>query len=389
MIRTLAFANYRSLHDFIVPLDQLNLITGPNGSGKSNVYRGLRLLADTAFGTVNDSLAKEGGFVSALWAGPESFSRQNRSRETEVQGGPRKNPVRLRLGFIGDDFGYAIDFGLPIASNTVFVHDPEIKREAIWHGNQIWHDRRAMVDRRANVARVRDDKGRWQLAQANLPTYDSMLSRLVDPKRAPEVVLAREAIRSWRFYDQFRTDIDAPARNTQIGTLTPVLSNDGHDLAAAWQTILEIGDRDALEAALVDAFPDSQVNVVNEQGKLHLEFMQNGLLRPLSQAELSDGTLRYLLWIAALLTPRPPEMMVLNEPETSLHPELLPALARLMLLCADSTQLWVISHSDILINELLSLGTCNRIELEKDLGETHVRDVGPYDRPPWRWPSLS
>ena len=57
---------------------------------------------------------------------------------------------------------------------------------------------------------------------------------------------------------------------------------------------------------------------------------QHGLLRPLSGAELSDGTLRYLLLMAALLTPRPPSMMVLNEPETSLHPDLLPALARLI-----------------------------------------------------------
>jgi predicted ATPase len=57
---------------------------------------------------------------------------------------------------------------------------------------------------------------------------------------------------------------------------------------------------------------------------------QHGLLRPLSASELSDGTLRFLLWTAALLTPRPPELMVLNEPETSLHPDFLPALARLI-----------------------------------------------------------
>ncbi|WP_425387819.1 AAA family ATPase [Edaphobacter aggregans] len=57
-------------------------------------------------------------------------------------------------------------------------------------------------------------------------------------------------------------------------------------------------------------------------------------MRPLSAAELSDGTLRYLLWTAALLTPHPPALMVLNEPETSLHPDLLPALARLILAAA-------------------------------------------------------
>ena len=64
---------------------------------------------------------------------------------------------------------------------------------------------------------------------------------------------------------------------------------------------------------------------------------QHGLLRPLSAAELSDGPLRYLLWIAALLTPRAPALMVLNEPETSLHPDLLGALARLISKAAERT----------------------------------------------------
>jgi predicted ATPase len=57
---------------------------------------------------------------------------------------------------------------------------------------------------------------------------------------------------------------------------------------------------------------------------------QHGLLRPLKASELSDGTLRYLLLVAALLSPRPPTLMILNEPETSLHPDLLPPLARLI-----------------------------------------------------------
>ncbi|MDP1068932.1 AAA family ATPase, partial [Klebsiella pneumoniae] len=91
---------------------------------------------------------------------------------------------------------------------------------------------------------------------------------------------------------------------------------------AALQTIREIGDPDALQQAVSDAFPGARLNIQPLQGgRFAIEFYQEGLLRPLSAAELSDGTLRYLLLIAALLTPRPPTMMVLNEPETSLHPD--------------------------------------------------------------------
>ena len=75
MIHTLAIANYRSLREVILPLDQLTIIIGANGSGKSNLYRALRLLSDTAMGGEIPSLAREGGINSAVWAGPETFAK--------------------------------------------------------------------------------------------------------------------------------------------------------------------------------------------------------------------------------------------------------------------------------------------------------------------------
>src|SRR5262245_52566197 len=109
MLCTLAVSSYRSLRDIIIPLKRLNLVTGPNGSGKSNLYRALRLLAETAQGRVIPSLAREGGLQSTLWAGPETFSRSVLRGEHPVQGTPRTKPVSLRLGFAGEDFSYAID----------------------------------------------------------------------------------------------------------------------------------------------------------------------------------------------------------------------------------------------------------------------------------------
>ena len=387
MLHTLAVANYRSLRELVLPLKSLNVVTGANGSGKSNLYRGLRLLSETAFGTAVESIAAEGGVESVLWAGPEQISRIVKRGDHPVQGGPRKTRVNLRFGFVGDDFGYAIDFGLPTpVPGTMFSKDPEIKREAIWHG-ELWHDRRAVADRRGGVVRSRDDEGAWQVVAQHLPTFDSMLATIADPTHAPEVLMLREQIRSWRFYDHFRTDAASPARMPQVGARTPVLSNDGHDLAAAWRTIMEIGDREALDAAVADAFPGATVDVVDTGGRFHLQFSQHGLLRPLSQAELSDGSLRYLLWIAALLTPRPPSLMVLNEPETSLHPELLPALGRLMRKSAEDTQLWVTTHAPTLVAALTADGAANHLELDKDFGETFAQGLDPLDVPPWRWPT--
>lgn len=388
MINTLAIGNYRSLLDLIVPLGNLNVITGANASGKSNLYRALRLLSETAQGGVVNSLAREGGLSSTFWAGPEKMSAGMRKGEIPVQGGPRQKLARLRLGFSGDDFGYSISLGLPTPSRSAFALDPEIKRECIWAGNA-YRPASLLVDREGAVIKVREPRG-WEVIAQHTPTFDSIFSQVADPARTPEVVMLREKIKGWRFYDHFRTDAEAPARLPQLGTRTPVLHHDGRDLAAALQTIREIGDAEALERAISDAFPGARLNIsAQRDGRFAVELYQEGLLRPLSGLELSDGTLRYLLWVAALLTPRPPPLMVLNEPETSLHPELLPALARLIIRAAESTQVWVVSHAGKLIAVLEESVSCNSLKLGKSFGQTRLAGQGMLDEPLWHWPDKS
>jgi predicted ATPase len=384
MLTTLAIANYRSLRSLIVPLGRLNLITGPNGSGKSNLYRALRLLAETAQGGVVNALAREGGLPSTLWAGPEQITPRMQRGEVPIEGGPRQEPVALKLGFAGEAFGYVIDFGFPIPAETAFYLDPVIKREAIWAGPFLRMSN-LLVDRNRAMVRVRDGRN-WRMLTDHLSEFESIFTQLADPERAAEVMSLRESIRSWRFYDHFRSDADAPARWAQLGTRTTMLSHDGRDLAAAWQTILEIGDAVSLDEAVQDAFPGAEVSVTVSDGRFGLQFRQHGLLRSLSAAELSDGTLRYLLWIAALHTPRPPPLMVLNEPETSLHPDLLPALARLIVKASKRSQVWVVSHAQRLVAALEASPDCNSILLDKELGQTRIVGQRMLDEPAWHWP---
>ncbi|QNA83679.1 AAA family ATPase [Sphingomonas sp. So64.6b] len=108
MIHTLAITGYRSLRDVKLALGEVTVVTGANGSGKSSLYRALRLLSDVAQGRVVASLAGEGGLSSTLWAGPERFSREMREGTQAIEGVVRSGPVSLKLGFSGDDLGYAI-----------------------------------------------------------------------------------------------------------------------------------------------------------------------------------------------------------------------------------------------------------------------------------------
>ena len=418
---TVAISGYRSLRDVRLPLGRLTVITGPNGSGKSSVYRALRLLADCGGGRVVSSLAREGGLESALWAGPRSLKGARQAGHA-VQGQVRNGaPISLLLGVGGDDLGYLVDLGIPVQGNSAFDRDPEVKREAVWTG-PVMRPSTMAARRKHQRVELRDDDGQWEPAAARVPHWSSMLTEIVDPVAAPELWAMREHLRSWRFYDGFRADVLAPARQPQVGTRTWALAEDGADLAAALQTIRE-DSRAELDAAVADAFDGASVEIAVLDGLFEVRLHQPGMLRALRAAELSDGTLRYLLWLAALLTPLPPRLMALNEPETSLHPSLIGPLARLILTASRRTQIVVVTHSQALIEalageeavagdqEAFSGGarearasaadtpagmtqqeepehaTYRLVELVKDLGETIVKGQGVLSTPAWEWGS--
>ncbi len=371
MIERIAIAGYRSIQSIILRLGQLNVVTGANGSGKSNIYRALKLIADAATGRLAESFAREGGFNSVLWAGPKAKI---------------KEPVSLRLGFTSQHFSYCCDLGFPIPSRSAFNLDPEMKRECLWNG--VGMDAKSLcADRRATTLRIRDAVGKWTDVDLSLSRHASMLSEYSDPFNAPELIVLREKLRSWRFYDTFRVDSQSPARHPSIATFTPIMSGDGADLAAALQTIREIGDHNGLDRAIDDAFPGSEIRIDPFDSGLRCAVQQPGLSRYLTAAELSDGTLRYLLLIAALLTPRPPELMVLNEPENSLHPDLIPALGRLLMMAAENSQVIVVSHNPILVDALESDENCVSIRLQKDDGATVLQDGDLLSQFGWKWPT--
>ena len=384
MINTVAISGYRSLRDVVLRLGQLTVVTGLNGTGKSSVYRSLRLLADIADDRIISSIAREGGFRSVLWAGPESISKSMRDGSVPIQGTVRKGPVSLKLGFSSEDYSYAIELGLPARDSTsLFSDDPEIKREVLWTGDKPTPSK-IIADRRGPGVRAKNDQHEPVQLATRMSAYDSMVRELVGQNAPWEISILRSQLSNWRFYDHVRTDENAPARKPHVGTRTVSLSPSGADLAAAVQTIYEIGNGDALDAAIDHAFNGARLEVrVTDGGLFQLMMHQRGMLRSLGVTELSDGTLRFILLAAAILSPRPSPLLVLNEPEASLHSSVIPALAGLIISAGDNCQVITVSHNQTLVSSLLS-ADAELVELYKDTGESFIEG---NHRPNWTWPA--
>lgn len=362
MLETLHIRGYRSLRDFRLTLGRVTVVTGENGVGKSKLYRALALMQRMADGRFAEALAEEGGMPSLLWAGERRKDESHR--------------ISWKLDHA--DFHFSMECGImPAAGGSAFSTDPDVKLETLRYGGE---KGRIVAKRKGPMVELRDQEGGTQVSPLPFHASESMLSEVRDGIRYPALGAVREVFLAWRFYHVFRTDLDSTMRRARLGSRSPVLAHDGSNLAATLQTIRESGLNDSMEEAIQAAFPGMEWAATDGSGMFQLEISRPGLRRMLTANELSDGTLRFFCLCAALSSPKPPPLLVLNEPETSLHPDLLMPLAGLIARVPEETQLLIVTHSQELAAAVGERCQASQRRLITAEGETRLEGQGTSRR---------
>ena len=364
-IRSMFAANYRSLKSIRMDMAGVNLFIGENGVGKSNLYRALQLIQAAVRGRLAHEIAREGGMASALWSG------RRRSGD----------PVRIKLEaeLLDEEralsFRYRVEAGLrPPIDAAGFAFEPQVKEEEL----RVDAGRpTTMMKRKGPLISVRNGAGRMEEYPEQALTSETAIALLGDAGHYPEIGTFRRAIDGWRFFHGFRTDRDSPLRSPCLAVTATMLDEDGSNLAAVFATLKHTRqDTVDLDRAVADAFGGARLVVPDPR-----EFAEFALVFPdfpqrqFSPRELSDGQMRFLALAGALLSYRRPRFIALNEPETSLHPDMLPALAEMIASASADSQIWIVTHSETLGAEIQKrCGTRPKRVIRKD-GATWIEGM--------------
>jgi predicted ATPase len=372
-----SISGYRSLRRIRFPVRRVSLFVGGNGAGKSNLYRALQLVQAAALGTFAHELAAEGGMQAALWAGERLKNEPARVALTvELEA---EDAGAFRYDIAAGLYRYEIEAGIPqIATAASFAFEPQVKLETLTHLGS----RRPveLMRRRGPHVEVLEEGGERRDHGSALLGSETALFGLRDAGRLPEMDVVRRSLGEWRFFHDLRTDATSPIRRPCLAVTAPTLAADGSNLAAVFATLVHIREDSVdLDAAIGEAFPSARLVVPppEQTASFGMIFPEHPK-RLFAAAELSDGTLRFLALAGALLSYRLPGLIALNEPEASLHADLLEPLARLVARAAERTQVWIVTHSERFARAVeAETGAMPRVVVKRD-GATWIEGLTPF-----------
>ncbi|MEN6331862.1 MAG: AAA family ATPase [Smithella sp.] len=306
----LGFKSIKALEDF--ELSDLNVFIGGNGAGKSNLIDFFRLLRAIIDGTLNDYIIEGGGISDFLFNGRKVTSE-----------------MKFQMYFGVRGYRFTIK---PGPSETC-----SLTKEARYYPGRStsWWELGDSSDGSSML--VKEAKGNSRDSKYSIPVYNAILS--------------------WQIYHFHDTSKDSKMRHYEIIQDNKVLRFNASNIAPYLLQLRtkhpDVYSEILNSVRLVMPFFDDFLLDVREFGEkqaVNLSWKQKGSDYPMQPYHLSDGSLRFICLSTALLQPKPPSTIIIDEPELGLHPAAISILAELIQNASKRTQVIVATQSPALID---------------------------------------
>ena len=356
----------------VLPLEPLNVLIGPNASGKSNLLEALSLL-NAAPRDIQAPIREGGGTSEWLWKGLAEDRLASIEVTTEFP--VRPTALKYRMSFT--------DWGSRFRLADEVIED----EEPLTSGEEPFFYYRFQGGRPMIRVKIPTEETRI-LRSISVEDDDpdqSILSKMRDRDAYPELWRVQTIFGFMRFYRALHLGRDAPVRAPQMPDLPQdYLLEDASNLSIVLNNLLNQPDvKYNILERMKDFYPSFQdVQSRVSEGRVQIFFEEKGLLENIPATRLSDGSLRYLCLIAVLCAPQPPPILCIEEPELGLHPDIIPEVAKLLVEASSHSQIFVTTHSDILVDALTEVPE-SVIVCEKREGITQLHRLNREELKPW------
>lgn len=365
-IKKLDIEGFRSLRNVSWTPGDLNVIIGPNGTGKSNLLRFLELISISAQGRLGKYIQSLGGMEPIVWDGVASSIKY--SLETTVDGGDLgPEHYELELARLGKGSSYKVE--------------KELLKNSYKQRMKVEKRPFKFLERTGKQAVIFDEKERtFTTPEEFVSDEESLLSVASGPFINNHFIPPFQRwLSSIAVYHDLHTNKDAPVRQPAIARMEKRVDPDGQNLVSVMHT-LYTGDRDfkrdinsAMQAAFGDDFEELVFPPASDQ-RIQMRIRWKSLKREQSAADLSDGTLRFLFLLTVLASPSPAPVIAIDEPETGLHPSMLPLIAEYAIDASTRSQVILTTHSPNFLNAFS--GTIPTTTVAKwENGETQLKTI--------------
>lgn len=347
-------------------MEPLNVLIGPNGSGKSNFIEALALL-QAAPRDLSAPVKRMGGISEWLWKGDDAPGTA--TIDVEVATPDEEMPLRHVLEFTEHGRRFEV-VDERIENAQAYPNRPDVYfYYRFQKGSPVIND---------NLGEI------LELRPNTIRPQESILSQRTDPDHYPKLHWLQKKYGSIRLYRNWEFGPDARLRQSPMADQpSTFLTERGENLALMLSNLRDDSLRAFVKSLqqLYDGIEDFKIEV--RGGQVHLFVVERGAgERYVPASRLSDGTLRYMALAAILLDPEPPPLVVIEEPELGMHPDVVLGIGEMLIKASEQTQLVVTTHSRVLVDALSDYPS-SVVVCEKYDGESEFERLEPKYLTKW------